>query len=53
MTFTGFGAKHQTHKPEQSLANLYKTTGSYTVLTKVLDILGNETTKRLNLDIKI
>jgi len=43
----------QNPKLELNVTHLYETMGSYTVLVKVIDILGNDTTKALNLDIKI
>jgi adenine specific DNA methylase Mod len=42
----------QNPKIDLSTVNLYEQSGSYTVLVKVIDILGNDTTKILNLEIK-
>ena len=42
----------QEPKIELSVNHLYENTGNYTVLIKVIDILGNDTTKILHIDIK-
>lgn len=42
----------QDPKIELSVSHLYNEPGKYTVLVKVIDILGNDTTKVLNIDIK-
>ncbi len=39
-------------KIELTSVNIYDQPGKYTVLVKVIDILGNDTTKALNLEIK-
>jgi adenine-specific DNA-methyltransferase len=38
-------------KIDLTVARLYETTAKYTVLIKVIDILGNDTTKVLHIDI--
>jgi len=42
----------QDPKIELSVSHLYSESGKYTVLVKVIDILGNDTTKVLHIDIK-
>jgi hypothetical protein len=42
----------QDPKIELSVSHLYNEPGRYTVLVKVIDILGNDTTKVLHIDIK-
>jgi len=42
----------QDPKIELSVSHLYSVAGKYTVLVKVIDILGNDTTKVLHIDIK-
>ena len=41
----------QNPKIELSVSNTYKTKGKFTVLVKVIDILGNDTTKAINIEI--
>ena len=42
----------QNPKIELSTVNLYEQPGNYTVLVKVIDILGNDTTKIVNIEVR-
>jgi hypothetical protein len=40
----------QNSKLDQSVTHVYETSGNYTVLVKVIDILGNDTTKSIHIE---
>jgi hypothetical protein len=42
----------QNPKIDLDITNTYAQKGNYTVIVKVIDILGNDTTKVLNIEIK-